>query len=145
MRIKSLVLDSVTSEHSKRAYEQALDGFARWCVDTGGVDGQPGFTRATVQAHRAALEAADNGLLAPETASAIVRVRGTKRRGTRVGNWLTLDQAERLLDLPYPQTRVQQRDGSWYRRGGAFPNFPQARLDASYFRPVSKPGRSSFE
>jgi hypothetical protein len=27
-RIKSLVLDSVTSPHSKRAYEQALDAFS---------------------------------------------------------------------------------------------------------------------
>jgi len=29
VRIKSLVLDSVTSLHSKRAYEQALDAFER--------------------------------------------------------------------------------------------------------------------
>jgi hypothetical protein len=82
-RIKSLVLDSVTSPHSKRAYEQALDAFERWCVETGAT----GFTKATVQGYRAALEtaglaassinvrlsairklaaeAADNALLAP--------------------------------------------------------------------------------
>ena len=132
VRIKSLVLDSVTSEHSQRAYKQALDAFARWCVDTGGAAAQPGFTKATVQAYRAALEAAgfsassinirlsalrklaaeaaDNGLLAPDAASAIARVRGTKRRGVRAGNWLTLDQAERLLDLPHPKTRKGRRD-----------------------------------
>src|SRR5690349_25131685 len=122
-RIKSLVLDSVTSPHSKRAYEQALDAFERWCAETGAA----GFTKATVQAYRAALEAqglaassinirlsairklaseaADNGLLAPEVAAAIARVRGAKRHGVRKGNWLTLDQAERLLDLPDAKTK----------------------------------------
>ena len=38
-RIKSLVLDSVASRHSKRAYEQALDAFERWCAQTGGPGG----------------------------------------------------------------------------------------------------------
>src|SRR2546425_2980545 len=51
-RIKSLVLDSVTSGHSKRAYGQALDAFERWCAETGAGP----FTKATVQAWRAALE-----------------------------------------------------------------------------------------
>ena len=131
-RIKSLVLDSVTSPHSKRAYEQALDAFERWCAETGGPGGYPGFTKATVQAYRAALEAgslaassinirlsalrklaaeaADNGLLAPEVASAVSRVRGAKRHGVRVGNWLTLDQAERLLELPGSKTKKGKRD-----------------------------------
>jgi site-specific recombinase XerD len=108
-RIKSLVLDSVTSPHSKRAYEQALDAFERWCAQTGAA----GFTKATVQVYRSALEAAglaassinvrlsavrklaaeaaDNGLLAPEVAAAVSRVRGAKRHGVRAGNWLTLD------------------------------------------------------
>lgn len=132
IRIKSLVLDSVTSPHSKRAYGQALDAFACWCAETGGPGGYPGFTKATVQAYRAALEAAnlaassinvrlsairklaveaaDNGLLAPEVAAAVSRVRGAKRRGVRAGNWLTLDQAEGLLDLPDSKTKKGKRD-----------------------------------
>jgi site-specific recombinase XerD len=127
-RIKSLVLDSVTSRHSKRAYEQALDAFERWCAETGA----PGFTKATVQAWRTKLEsaglaassinvrlsairklaaeAADNGLLAPEAAAAIARVRGTRRKGVRAGNWLTLEQAERLLELPDSKTNKGLRD-----------------------------------
>src|SRR5947207_12687691 len=59
-RIKSLVLDSLTSRHSKRAYGQALDAFERWCAETGGAQRapqrEPRFTKATVQAYRAALE-----------------------------------------------------------------------------------------
>ena len=91
-----------------------------------------GFSRATVQAYRAALEAAglsassinirlsairklaaeaaDNGLLAPDAASAVARVRGAKRHGARAGNWLTLEQAERLLELPHRATNKGKRD-----------------------------------
>jgi integrase len=126
--IKRLVLDSLTSAHSKRAYGQALDAFARWHAETGAA----GFSKATVQAYRSALEAqglaassinirlsalkklaaeaADNRLVAPETAAAIARVRGAKRRGVRRGNWLTLDQTERLLDLPHPRSTKGKRD-----------------------------------
>jgi site-specific recombinase XerD len=128
IRIKRLVLDSVTSRHSKRAYEQALDAFARWCGETGAT----GFTKATVQAYRVALEAAglaassinirlsaikrlaaeaaDNGLLAPEVAAGVARVKGAKRHGVRAGNWLTLAQTERLLTLPNQKTNKGRRD-----------------------------------
>lgn len=131
-RIKSLVLDSATSKHSKRAYGQALDAFERWCAENGGPGGHAGFTKATVQAYRTALEstalaaasinvrlsavkklaveAADNGLLAPEVAAAIARVKGAKRHGVRAGNWLTLEQAERLLALPDRDTNQGKRD-----------------------------------
>jgi integrase len=57
-----------------------------------------------------ALEAADNGILSPEAWAAISRVRGVKRHGVRAGNWLTLDQAEQLLDLPRLETNRGKRD-----------------------------------
>jgi integrase len=57
-----------------------------------------------------AAEAADNGLLAPEAAAGIARVKGSKRHGVRAGNWLTLDQAEQLLALPDPATHKGRRD-----------------------------------
>jgi hypothetical protein len=81
-----------------------------------------GFTKATVQRYRLALEqqglapssinirlsairklaneAADNGVFSPEAAAAIGRVKGAKRHGTRTGNWLTQGQAEQMLALP---------------------------------------------
>ena len=40
-----------------------------------------------------AVEAADNGLLAPELANGITRVKGVKSKGVRLGNWLTVRQA----------------------------------------------------
>lgn len=36
-----------------------------------------------------AIEATNNGLLAPELAAGITRVNGTKSKGVRIGNWLS--------------------------------------------------------
>jgi hypothetical protein len=47
-----------------------------------------------------AVEAADNGLLAPELASGIVRVKGVASKGVRLGNWLSVRQAQTLLNAP---------------------------------------------
>ena len=40
-----------------------------------------------------AVEATDNGLLAPELAAGIQRVKSAKSIGVRAGNWLSLKQA----------------------------------------------------
>jgi hypothetical protein len=83
---------------------------------------RPGFTKATVSAWRVspearslgsssiiirmsavrklAGEAADNGLLAPELAAGIARVKSVKSTGIRVGNWLLLRQTQALLGAP---------------------------------------------
>jgi len=46
---------------------------------------------------RLAHEAADTGLLSPELAAGIGRVKGAKRLGVRIGNWLTVEQSRTLL------------------------------------------------
>jgi site-specific recombinase XerC len=128
--ITSLVLDGLSSPHTRRAYSQALDEFLIW------FHGDPGrqFTKATVQKYRAeletkglapssinvrlsairrlALEAADNGVMAPELAAGIARAKGAKRSGVRLGHWLTADQAERFLALPDLTTLKGLRDGA---------------------------------
>jgi integrase len=48
---------------------------------------------------RVAFEAADSGLLSPELAAGIRRVKGVRRIGIRVGNWLTAEPAKRLLSV----------------------------------------------
>lgn len=128
-RLIRLVVDSVTSAESKRSYRKALGDFVYW---RGSSDPRPPFTKATVQAYRAALEAralspstinvrlaairklateaADNGLMAPELAAGIFRVKGAKQAGVRAGNWLTRDQAEALLNRPDPTTMKGKRD-----------------------------------
>ena len=126
--MKSLALDGLTSVHSRRAYSNSLDDFHEWCS----ANAWPGFTKASVQRYRASLEAqglapssinvrlsairklaaeaADNGLLAPELAAAICRVKGAKRHGVRTGNWLTQGQAEQILGLPNRSTNRGKRD-----------------------------------
>ena len=46
---------------------------------------------------RLAYEAADCGLLGPDLAAGIRRVKGVKKHGMHIGNWLTADQGKRLL------------------------------------------------
>ena len=41
--------------------------------------------------------AADSGLLSPELAAGIRRVKGARRIGVRAGNWLTVEEGKRLL------------------------------------------------
>jgi hypothetical protein len=57
-----------------------------------------------------AVGAADNGLLAPELAAAVARVKGAKSKGVRVGNWLSLRQAQALLNAPDTTTKKGLRD-----------------------------------
>jgi integrase len=47
-----------------------------------------------------AYEASDSGLLSPELAAGIRRVKGARRLGVRLGNWLTAEQARTLCQLP---------------------------------------------
>jgi site-specific recombinase XerD len=57
-----------------------------------------------------AAEAADNGLLAPELAAGIARVKSAKPRGVRVGNWLSSQQSQALLNAPDIATKKGLRD-----------------------------------
>src|SRR5207249_7215186 len=59
---------------------------------------------------RLAYEAADNGLLSPELAAGIRRVKGAKRLGVRIGNWLTIQQARTLLKEAFPDNLRGKRD-----------------------------------
>src|ERR1022692_125060 len=127
-RLKALVLDSVSSPITRRVYNLGLNEFFEWY----GQEPRAGFTKGTVSAWRVALEgrglasisinvritavrklaveAADNGLLAPELAAGITRIRGMKRKGVRIGNWLSVQQAQALLNAPEVTTIKGLRD-----------------------------------
>ncbi len=127
-RLKALVLDSVSSPITRRVYNMALDEFIAWYQQ----EPRPGFSKATVSAWRVSLEArglgsssiiirmsairklaaeaADNGLLAPELAAGIARVKSAKSVGVRAGNWLSLKQAQALLCAPDIDTTKGLRD-----------------------------------
>ncbi len=126
--IVDLVTDSLTSENSKIAYARHLNHFLSWMDD----NGRPKFTKATVNRYRAflikdgksaasvnqalsairklAVEAADNGLMPQDIEAGINRVKGVSQKGVRSGNWLTLEQAQKMLDLPDVSTRKGLRD-----------------------------------
>ena len=59
---------------------------------------------------RLAYEAADCGLLSPDLAAGIRRVKGPKNLGVRLGNWLTADQSRALWQAPDPNTLNGKRD-----------------------------------
>jgi site-specific recombinase XerD len=59
---------------------------------------------------RLAYEASDTGLLSPDLAAGIRRVKGAKRLGVRIGNWLTVDQSKTLLREEMPHSLRGKRD-----------------------------------
>ena len=101
----ALVLDGMTSKHSKRAYGKALTDFFAWMRATY-IEETPGFTKALVQEYRAGLlerglsastinlrlsavrklarELADNGRLDPAVAAAVERAKGVEHRGVQL-------------------------------------------------------------
>src|SRR5215469_12741761 len=59
---------------------------------------------------RLAYEASDAGLLSPELAAGIRRVKGVKKLGVRLGNWLTAEEARRFWQAPDADTLKGKRD-----------------------------------
>ena len=132
LKLKALVLDSVSSPITKRVYNLGLDEFIAWYTQ----ESRAGFTKALVSAWRVSLEArglgsvsinvritavrklaveaADNGLLAPELAAGIARIKGVRSQGVRVGNWLSLLQAQTLLNTPDVNTKKGLRDRAMF-------------------------------
>ena len=125
---KSAVLDSLRSPESKRGYRHAIDEFIQWYCS----EPRLSFNRVVVTRYRIflenrqlaggtingrlaavrrlAYEAADAGLLSPELAAAIRRVKGAKKLGVRLGNWLTAEEARRLWQAPDADTLKGKRD-----------------------------------
>jgi site-specific recombinase XerD len=112
---KSAVLNSLTSPSSKRSYDHSIREFIEWyCSEPRLAFNKTVVTRYRIsleQRHyapstinlrlaavrRLAYEAADCGLLSSDLAAGIRRVKGVKRLGVHVGNWLTAEQGKRLL------------------------------------------------
>ncbi|MEG9433732.1 tyrosine-type recombinase/integrase [Terriglobus sp. ADX1] len=112
---KSAVLNSLASLNSRRSYEHAIRDFIEWYCS----EPRLAFNKTVVTRYRMALEqrryapstinlrlaavrrlayeASDCGLLNPDLGAGIRRVKGAKRLGVRVGNWLTVEQAKKLL------------------------------------------------
>jgi site-specific recombinase XerC len=113
---KSSVLNSLGSPRSRRNYKFAMEQFITWyCSEPRLALNRTvvlrfrlhleslGLAADTINQRLAAVrrltyEAADSGLLSPELAAGIRRVKGVKQLGCRAGNWLNRDQARLLLE-----------------------------------------------
>jgi hypothetical protein len=119
---KSAVMNSLTSASSKRSYDHAIREFIDWYCS----EPRLAFNRTVVTRYRIALEqhpyapstinlrlaairrlayeASDCGLLSSDLAAGIRRVKGGRRLGVRVGNWLTAEEGKKLLGTETAET-----------------------------------------
>src|SRR6201994_2807310 len=113
---KSAVLNSLSSPRSRRNYKFAMEQFITWyCSEPRLALNRTvvlrfrlyleslGLAAATINqklaaVRRLAYEAADSGLLSPELAAGIRRVKGVKQLGQRSGNWRNREQCQSLLE-----------------------------------------------
>jgi site-specific recombinase XerD len=125
---KIAVLNSLPSANSQEAYGHAIDEFIGWYCSEPRLAfnrtvvlryrfflEQKGLAPSTINVRLAAVrrlayEASDTGLLSPDLAAGIHRVKGAKRLGVRIGNWLTLDQAKTLLKRTPTEVLREKRD-----------------------------------
>jgi integrase len=112
---KNAVLNSLAAASSEESYGHAIDEFIGWYCSEPRLTfnrsvalryrfflEQKNLAPSTINVRLAAVrrlahEAADTGLLSPELAAGIGRVKGAKRLGVRIGNWLTVEQSRTLL------------------------------------------------
>ena len=166
---KSSVLNSLPSKESQRGYRHAIDEFIAWYCS----EPRLSFNKAVVTRYRIhlesrrlapgtingrlaavrrlAYEAADSGLLSPDLAAGIRRVKGPKNLGVRLGNWLTTEQARALWQVPDPNTLKGKRDRALLakllnmRRSGQIrlakedPEPRQRRAEADAFETMKAP------
>ena len=125
---RTAVLNSLSSPESQRGYRHAIDEFVDWYCS----EPRLAFNRIVVLRYRShlesrrlapgtinlrlgavrrlAYEAADCGLLSSDLAAGIRRVRGMKKNGVRLGNWLMAEQARSLWQAPDTARMKGKRD-----------------------------------
>jgi len=125
---RNAVLNSLSSPDAQRGYRHAIDEFVDWYCS----EPRLAFNRIVVLRYRThlesrglapgtvnlrlgavrclAYEAADCGLLSADAAAGIRRVKGLKKLGVRLGNWLTADQAITLWKAPAGERLKDKRD-----------------------------------
>ena len=124
--IIKLVLDTITSNETKRKYDAALRDFIAW-VASGSTQG---LDRAVVQSYKAmmlkdgiggisirlaaikklAYEAYQNELISHRHYMGIKDIKNPRTEGRKVGNWLTKKEAIAVLRKPNTNTLKGLRD-----------------------------------
>jgi integrase len=127
---KTAVLNSLTSATGQRTHDHGIREFVAWYCSEPRLAfnstvvlryrihlEQRGCAPATINlrlaaVRRIAYEAADAGLLSPELAAGIRRVKRVPRIGVRLGNWLTPEQGRRLLEYPVRSTASRRQSAT---------------------------------
>jgi site-specific recombinase XerC len=127
---KTAVLNTLASQHSRRSDEYALERFIAWycselrltfnrsvVVKYRSFLERLSLSAATINLHLSAIrrladESAENGWLSPEHAIGTRRVKGVKRLGRKMGNWLTRNQAQELVNAASKNNLRGWRDGA---------------------------------
>jgi integrase len=127
---KTAVLNTLASKRSRRSYEYAIERFIAWyCSEPRLTFNRSVVVRyrsflerlslsaATINLHLSAIrrladESAESGWLSPELAIGIRRVKGVKRLGRKMGNWLTRNQAQELVNAASETNLRGWRDGA---------------------------------
>jgi site-specific recombinase XerC len=127
---KAAVLNTLASQHSRRIYEYAIERFITWycseprltfnrslVVKYRSFLERLSLSAATIDLHLSAIrrladESAESGWLSPEHAIGIRRVKGVKRFGRKMGNWLTRNQAQELVNAASKHNLRGWRDGA---------------------------------
>jgi site-specific recombinase XerD len=125
---KKAVLNTLASQHSRRSYEFAIERFIAWycseprltfnrsvMVKYRSFLERLALSAATINLHLSAIrrladESAESGWLSPEHAIGIRRVKGVKRLGRKMGNWLTRNQAQQLVNAASNNSLCGWRD-----------------------------------
>ncbi len=125
---KSAALNNLTSPSSQRSYDHAIREFIEWyCSEPRLAFNKTVVTRYRISleqrqyaastinlrlaaVRRLAYEASDCGLLSPDLAAGIRRVKGARRLGVRIGNWLTAEEGRRLVGAFGASTPKERRN-----------------------------------
>ena len=122
-KLRQMVLDSVQSIHSKRNYAKALDDLFAFSTNrslspallmeyrTSMENLSPSTINVRMSAIRKLVgEARRNGLIGLEEAANLTDVPNVRQKGTRLGHWLTREQARELLAVPDRSKLKGKRD-----------------------------------
>ena len=122
-KLRQMVLDSVPSIHSKRNYAKALDDLFAFCANRPLSRGllmeyrtsMERLSPSTINVRMSAIrklvsEAMRNGMIGREEADNLTDIPNVRQKGTRLGNWLTREQAKELLAVPDRSTLKGKRD-----------------------------------
>jgi len=126
-KLRAMVLASVVSDHTKRNYAKALDDLFAFVAERREplsrallMDFREGMitkklSPSTVNVRLSAVrkmiaEARSNGFLGALEAAELADIPNVREHGTRLGNWLTREQAKELLTVPDRSKLKGKRD-----------------------------------